>query len=268
MRVLKLGCTGEDVTAWETFLVGLSYYWVEVDGVFDESTVSATKMFQSSNGLTQDGTVGPMTWSTALRLGFPGVADDSMAESGPNWPPKPDFGPMSAADRSAAFGTFSYVPAGIPGNPEAIKITDDWASKNIMSVNVPQLKGITGSPSSSNIPFHSKAAAQLIALWKAWEDAGLLPLVESFAGSWVPRYVRGSRIYLSNHAWGTAFDINAGYNPLGAVPALVGKKGSVRKLVELANDNGFYWGGHFGFSPDGSTNGRHDGMHFEIARTP
>jgi hypothetical protein len=257
MRVLKLGCTGEDVTAWERFLVGQSYYWVEVDGVFDDSTVTATKMFQSANGLEQDGTVGPMTWSVALRFGFPGVEDDSTDESGPNWPAKPDFRPMSSTDRAAAFGTFAFVPAGVPGNPEAIQITDGWASGNIVSASVPQLKGVSGAPASCHIPFHVKASAQLIALWKAWEDAGLLPLVESFAGSWAPRYVRGSRTYLSNHAWGTAFDINAGYNPLGAVPALVGKKGSVRKLVELANANGFYWGGHFE---------RTDGMHFEIAR--
>jgi len=257
MRVLKSGCNGEDVKAWERFLVGQSYYWVEIDGTFDSDLVEATKAFQSANGLTPDGTVGPMTWALALRFGFPGIEDTSTDESGPNWPPKPSFGPMSSADRASAFGTFAFVPAGILGNPEAIKITDGWASGNITSVLVPQLKGVTGAPTSCSISFHTKAAAQLIALWKAWEDAGLLPLVESFAGSWAPRYVRGSRTYLSNHAWGTAFDINAGYNPLGAVPALVGKTGSVRKLVALANDNGFYWGGHFE---------RMDGMHFEIAR--
>lgn len=62
----------------------------------------------------------------------------------------------------------------------------------------------------------------------------------------------------SNHAWGTAFDINVPWNGLGATPALVGARGSVRKLVPLANEHGFYWGGHF--------NGRPDGMHFEIAQ--
>jgi hypothetical protein len=37
----------------------------------------------------------------------------------------------------------------------------------------------------------------------------------------------------------------------------VGQKGSVRELVQIANNNGFYWGGHFS---------RKDGMHFEIAK--
>ena len=50
---------------------------------------------------------------------------------------------------------------------------------------------------------------------------------------------------LSNHAWGTAFDINAKWNPFTHIPALVGSTGSVRELVKIANDFGFYWGGHF-----------------------
>jgi hypothetical protein len=69
--------------------------------------------------------------------------------------------------------------------------------------------------------------------------------------------VRGSNTTLSNHAWGTGFDINAKWNPLGAVPALRGDTGSVRELVPIAHDHGFFWGGHFS---------RSDGMHFEVAR--
>jgi hypothetical protein len=78
--------------------------------------------------------------------------------------------------------------------------------------------------------------------------------VLTWDGSFVPRFIRGSRTTLSNHAFGTAFDINCGYNRLGTIPALLGNKGYVRELVELANEHGFYWGGHFA-SP------RSDGMH-------
>ena len=69
--------------------------------------------------------------------------------------------------------------------------------------------------------------------------------------------MRGSRTTLSNYAWGTAFDINVPWNARGTVPALCGEKGSVRELVAIANEHGFYWGGHFS---------RRDGMHFEVAR--
>jgi len=70
--------------------------------------------------------------------------------------------------------------------------------------------------------------------------------------------VRGSRKTLSNHAYGTAFDINAGWNPMGRTPPVVKKEGSVRRLVETANVYGFYWGGHYPNRPDG--------MHFEAAK--
>ena len=62
--------------------------------------------------------------------------------------------------------------------------------------------------------------------------------------SFVARFVRGSRTVLSNHAFGSAFDINEKYNSLGSRPTLVGEKGSLRELVPIANRWGFYWGGH------------------------
>jgi hypothetical protein len=99
--------------------------------------------------------------------------------------------------------------------------------------------------------------AQVQMLFRAWEDAGLRNRLLTWAGGFVPRFVRGSRTTLSNHAWGTAFDVNVAWNARGAMPALRGEKGSVRELVPIANDFGFYWGGHFS---------RRDGMHFEAAR--
>jgi hypothetical protein len=105
---------------------------------------------------------------------------------------------------------------------------------------------------------HAKAGQQIVNTFQQWEDGGLDNLILTWAGSWVPRYVRGSRKYLSNHSWGTAFDINVPWNGLGKVPALKGKKGSVRELVGIANENGLFWGGHYQNRPDG--------MHFEVAK--
>jgi hypothetical protein len=55
------------------------------------------------------------------------------------------------------------------------------------------------------------------------------------------------------------FDVNFEWNRMGTVPALRGDKGSVRERVPIANEHGFYWGGHFS---------RRDGMHFEPAQLP
>ena len=49
-------------------------------------------------------------------------------------------------------------------------------------------------------------------------------------------------------------------------PAMIGEIGCVRELVPIANECGFYWGGHFGLDSNGKVIGRMDGMHFEIAK--
>lgn len=66
-----------------------------------------------------------------------------------------------------------------------------------------------------------------------------------------------SRNTLSNHAFGSAFDINAAWNKIGTPPALINQKGAVRDLVGIANENGFYSGWHIT---------RRDGIHFEVAK--
>jgi len=259
MDTLKQGSSGDIVEAWQNFLVGREAYWLAVDGQFTFDTFQATKDFQKEVGLDQDGEVGLATLAAAIREGFPdpnAVVTVAVDTSGPNWPPPPEFPSLSFMERAKIFGTFAFKPAGIPSNPEAIIITDDWEKKNIVMVNIPQLKGIKGC-ASGNVLFHKLVAKQLQGLFKAWEDEGLLPLIKTFDGAWVARYVRGSRTNLSNHSIGTAFDLNYSWNMLGRVPALVDHEGSIRKLVPIANEHGFYSGMHFK---------RLDGMHFEIAR--
>jgi len=177
----------------------------------------------------------------------------------PNWPPKPkNIRQYTSAERAAKFTEFQYLPDPSTYNGDGIKILNDWESKNIMSVDIPQLKTLN----KGKMQFHRLGATQLQDLFKAWEDAGLMDRVISFDGSHAARYIRHTEDRnprpLSNHSWGTAFDINAGQNVFGSEPALVGQSGCVRELVEIANQHGFYWGGHF--SP------HKDGMHFELGK--
>ena len=104
---------------------------------------------------------------------------------------------------------------------------------------------------------NKRVSHQFAMCFEEWHDLDLSQKIITFDGAYAPRFVRGSRQYLSNHSWGTAFDINASYNRLGAVPVALGKLGSVRELVPVAEKHGFFWGGNFS---------RVDGMHFEIAR--
>ncbi|WP_298490617.1 M15 family metallopeptidase [uncultured Chloroflexus sp.] len=176
----------------------------------------------------------------------------------PNWPPMPDFNILTDRNgqRERILGKIEWVRK----SGDDITITNDWAAQNLIEVSIPQLARFRNT-NGGQIKFHRLAADQLRRLWQAWEDAGLLHLVLTFDGAWWPRTIRNNPTTLSNHAYGTAFDINAQWNAFYKPAALVGDRGSVRELVPIANALGFFWGGHWNYDGRGAS----DGMHFEWA---
>ncbi|MEU4513140.1 peptidoglycan-binding domain-containing protein [Nonomuraea wenchangensis] len=56
---------GADVTTWQSRLKQLRYT-ITVDGQYGPMTAAATKVFQRSKGLDDDGIVGPNTWRAAV----------------------------------------------------------------------------------------------------------------------------------------------------------------------------------------------------------
>jgi len=138
----------------------------------------------------------------------------------------------------------------------------------IVDIDVPQLKFARGYPGYFRC--HKFAANSFTALFQAWEQADLLHLIVVYEGCFVPRYKRHQAPpggaaqperrsadvdQLSNHSFGSAFDMNYDENTFPAQPAMCGEFGSTRELVEPAAALGFYWGGYF-----------EDGNHFELAR--
>ena len=173
-----------------------------------------------------------------------------------NWPARPNFNVLqSNAARQNVFGAFDFERT----NGDNIRILGNWIQDNIVTVAIPQLASVQGT-GGGNIQFHRLAADQLRTMWAAWEAAGLLRFVLSWSGSFVPRFMRSGK-QLSTHAFGCAFDINVPWNGYYKPAALVGDQGSVRELVPIANQHGFFWGGHFPYG-----HGLSDGMHFEWSR--
>ncbi len=225
MDTIKLGSNSPQVKRWQYFLIGLDNHGIVADGDFGPKTNAATIKFQEANGLKGDGVVGPKTYLAAFRAGY-------RLKEAFEYPGKPEFNPLVGnSARAKIFGNFKFKSAN--DGTENIIVTDGWAEKNIERVEIPQLKGIKGAPQSTKIQFHRLGSKQLQSLFHDWEQAGLVKHILSWEGSYVPRYVRGSRSVLSNHSFGTAFDINYAWNKLGQVPALVGEKGSVRELVAI-----------------------------------
>jgi hypothetical protein len=142
----------------------------------------------------------------------------------------------------------------------SLTLLDNWDDKNIVTVNIPALKGVDvggGKVSSGNVRWYKGATYQLEQAFKEIEEKGLAHLILSYAGSFYPRPIRGTTSTPSEHSFGTALDINAAWNGLNREPAKAGTKGSVRELVAIFEKWGFRWGGYFK---------RFDGMHFEVAR--
>jgi hypothetical protein len=84
-RVLKRDMTGDDVKYIQTSLNSLGNYNLVINGVFDSSTDSVVKSFQTANGLNPDGIVGPKTVATLEKklesLSKPASSDLSMLEA-------------------------------------------------------------------------------------------------------------------------------------------------------------------------------------------
>jgi hypothetical protein len=86
---------------------------------------------------------------------------------------------------------------------------------------------------SGRITCHRDAALSILRFFAAVEAAGKLSLVKSFDGCWNPRMVRGGTT-LSNHSFGTDFDLNAKWNVRGTRGARQGEYGSVVELYPIA----------------------------------
>lgn len=130
---------------------------------------------------------------------------------------------------------------------------NDWAAKNISSVYIPQLKGVPtyGGKFSGHVTFYTPAQPQLKAAFEELESLSLLHHIIFWDGSYVPRTKRGSSTSPSNHAFGTAFDINAEWNPFRRPVAPLNHKGCVIPLQPTFKKYGFLWGGDWKNTPDG-----------------
>lgn len=252
--VLKKGMICKEVGEWQSFLRGQNLYLGKIDDDFGNLTHNATKCFQKRHRLFKDGVVGNKTWGKAIMLGF----DIGLVKVQDNWyPPKPDFKPIVGNDkRMSIFGEFEYEASPTARNPERIMVDKGWKKEHIVWVDLPALKEATNGK-HRGMNFHRLGAEQLEDFFNEIHKQGLHKRIISFSGAYYPRFIRGSRKTLSNHSWGTAFDINAWQNWLNKEPAKKGEKGYLMDLVPIANHYGFYWGGHFT---------RKDGMHFEIAK--
>ncbi|MDP1545160.1 MAG: peptidoglycan-binding protein [Anaerolineales bacterium] len=63
---VQQGKTGQEVRAVQRLLRDKFGYNISVDGIFGPDTANAVKQFQTANGLSSDGIVGPKTWQKLI----------------------------------------------------------------------------------------------------------------------------------------------------------------------------------------------------------
>jgi hypothetical protein len=141
-----------------------------------------------------------------------------------------------------------------------IEFFDNWIAKNLVDVDVPELREIA-HPVSGPIRFNRRAAADLQAAFREIKARGLLNFVLTWDRDFVPPdspeipdLISGTGGGPSPHILGISFDINSDYNKRNQPAAPKGQNGSVMDLVSVFREFGFGWGGD------------HDGRHFEYIR--
>lgn len=134
---------------------------------------------------------------------------------------------------------------------------------------VPPFKMYFNGRQLKSLGFHKKAAPALkAALNEIWEHYGRDQAtldrlgISNCAGTYNPRYVRGSKTKWSNHAYGAAIDLAAGENGFNAADAdHDGHPGTIpQPVVQAFKRQGARWGGDY--------KRRRDPMHFEFCADP
>lgn len=271
-----------EVQRWQYFLLTRGFTSVgTVDADFGSLTEGATKDFQAAEGIAKTGKLDVATHARAVARGYRDL-NASHYSSIPGTFPQPPAGLSSPSNsaRNSSLGCFKFRQRTMPprNSREDIDIeascdgtVADWEATNIVFVTLGDLAHVPGMGTGGRLRVHRALSHKVTDLIAAWKAADLLHLVIGCAGAFNARYKRGTSGLtaaghgtkrsdatgsLSNHSWGSAFDINVPQNPFGGLPARIGRKGCVRELVPIANAQGWYWGGHFT---------KRDGMHFEFA---
>ena len=258
---------GSDVLAWQRFLLVEGIVLPHgADGEFGGDR-QRNEIVPDPARLAETGALNDDTLAAALSDGF--MSPDRRPRPCRPIPPfsSPTGRRRRRCDRPPCEARRHLRPAGLRGTPGAddIIITNNFA-ENIIPVDVPQLRGVWHAPKNGACAGTRRRRTSCVDSGRPGKGSDSWRAFSNGKAATPPLHTPASRPAGSaaratdaeRPAFGAAFDVNVEWNALGATPALVGTRGSVRELVPSANRLGLFWGGHYDH--------RKDSMHFEVAK--
>lgn len=160
--------------------------------------------------------------------------------------------PLTNREIEQVYGPLTYTENG----NGAVTITDPVWKEHLQAFKPGRLEDL----GHSFLQVHKLALPAFDRVFAAIHQNGLDERILSCGGTYVSRHKGWDpKRELSSHSWGIAIDLNVAWNAYGVEPALQGRIGCLRELVQFFAAEGFAWGGHFSGKD-------RDGMHFELAR--
>ena len=156
----------------------------------------------------------------------------------------------------SAMGATPTPPPPAPKPPEAPVAA---TSQNGYTANTASLmQQFTVPGTDRKVTLRKGAPGQLLVTFAAWFDKNIESVDGGILDDWgyANRPIRGSTTGLSNHASGTALDINAPRHPLGKAGTFTPAQAAKIRAELKRYDGAIRWGGDY--------SGRKDEMHFEI----
>lgn len=138
------------------------------------------------------------------------------------------------------------------------RIAPAWEREMIVRVPVPEMRFVLADAKITKVAVHKKIEQPARDVFRALSGAGVLDVLDPYAGGYAPRLQRGSP-KPSCHLFGLAFDFDPAGNQMGADARLsrFWREEKGRKAIAIFEEHGFYWGGRFTARPDA--------MHFQFA---
>lgn len=227
---IQKGSSGDDVKKWQRYLNNMDY-GLEVDGVFGDATLEATKDFQLSNGLKSDGIVGDESWGFAGFTKSPKSPSENGAPTVGGLPSAPRYDTTKWDDTAkgqSANAAYGAAKENL-GKYEGYTYTDYTKGDDVLSAEQAYADHLEDRPGEYTSQWEAQIAAlmnQIMGREQFSYDVGEDPLYQQYRD----QYIRQGKIAMED-VMGQASAMTGGYT--NSYAQSVGQQAYQASLAQL-----------------------------------